>query len=411
MKKFVSILSISAILLLSVPTNSLAAGGIYASGGGTKTVGQSFTVTVTASGATFNALEGTISVSGPVSVTGFSAGGATWVTAPSNGAHFKGMIIPATSSLRVATITLKGTGPGSGAVSVSSVRLANAGSEVGSGAGNASFTIQKAADLPGAVAVTSGSHPDSNQAYEATTINLAWNKASGVDGFSYLIDQAEGTIPPTKATNDLTSVSYPDKAVGTYYFHIRAHKPDGWGTTTHFKINIKEPDAKIDEQLGKPNDIKIVKSEEFTNNIKDGLVTGVVISGKTEPAYTANITLTPAPALPEGKKYNIIADENGEFSLPIDWPIPAGRYSLTVQGQKEKVLTPVSDATVFEISQAKGGSINILTDDDINPPKSIVENVSAKGYNWKLISSIIAGVLIIALIAVLIILRRKKHHL
>src|SRR3990172_4812235 len=173
-KKILSILLISALALLWLPTRSLAAGGIYASGGGSKTVGQSFTVTVTASGATFNALEGTISVSGPVSISSFSAGGATWTSIPANGTHFVGMIIPATDSLRVATIKLKATGVGNGAVSVSSVRLANAGSEVGSGAGSASFSIAKAPDLPGAVKVTSSSHPDPNTPYDATTINLSW---------------------------------------------------------------------------------------------------------------------------------------------------------------------------------------------------------------------------------------------
>ncbi|MCX6810982.1 MAG: hypothetical protein NTY30_04630 [Candidatus Berkelbacteria bacterium] len=411
MRKFLAIISLASLLLLSSPSPTLAAGGIYASGGGAKTVGQSFTVTVSASGATFNALEGTISVSGPVSVSGFSAGGATWTSSPTNGGHFVGMIIPATSSLRVATITLKATGVGSGAVSVSSVRLANAGADAGSGAGSASFTIAKAPDLPGAVKVTSSSHPDPAAAYDATTIALAWNKDSGVDAFSYLLDQAESTTPAAKITDANTSVSYADKAIGVYYFHIRAHKADGWGTTTHFKITIKEPDAKIDETLSKPSDIKIEKATDFVNNIKDGLVTGVIISGIIVPGYTAKITLTPTPALPEGKKYEALANDSGDFSLPIDWPIAAGRYTLTIQGQKDKILTPISDPIVFEISQAKGGSINILTDTDINPPKSIVSQVANKKYNWKLISEIVAGILVLGLIATLIIVRKNKKRI
>jgi hypothetical protein len=347
MRKILSALLISVIIGLSLPSKIFAAGGVYASGGGTKTVGQSFTVTVTASGADFNALEGTISVSGPVSITGFSAGNATWIAVPANGVHFKGMIIPATSSLRVATITLKGTDVGSGAVSLSSVRLANAGVDVGSGAGSASFSIAKAPDLPGAVKVTSSSHPDPNAAYDATTINLSWNKDAGVDGFSYLLDQTESTVPAAKTTDAATSATYPDKAIGTYYFHIRAHKADGWGGATHFKINIKEPDAKIDETLSKPSDIKIEKATDFVNDIKNGMVTGIIISGSAEGGFTAKIVLIPTPAAPEGKKYEILADSTGKFLLPIDWPIPSGRYLLTVQGQKEKILTPVSDTIIF----------------------------------------------------------------
>jgi len=410
MRKLLAILSLASLTLLSVPNFALAAGGIYASGGGAKTVGQSFTVTVTASGATFNALEGTISVSGPVSVTGFSAGSATWTSIPANGGHFVGMIIPAVDSLRVATITLKATGVGSGAVTVSSVRMANGGTEVGTGAGSASFSINRALTPPGAINVTSSTHPDPAVAYEATTIGLAWEKASGVTAFSYLLDQSATTTPPAKSTSANTSITYPDKAIGTYYFHIRAQNADGWGSTTHFQINIKEPDAKIDESLSPPNNIKIEKSDAFINNIQDGLITGIVISGETEPGFTAKMTLTPSPALPEGKLYEILVDESGNFSLPIDWPIASGRYSLTIQGQKEKILTPVSELIIFEISQSKGGSINILTDDDINPPKSIVSEVT-KNTDWRWIITGIAGVLIIALIVILIVLRRRRRHI
>ena len=408
MRKVISIMLISALALLWLPTKSLAAGGIYASGGGSKTVGESFTVTVSASGATFNALEGTISVSGPVSVISFSAGSATWTSIPANGTHFVGMIIPATDSLRVATIKLKATGVGSGAVSISSVRLANAGSEVGSGAGSASFSIAKAPQLA-TVTVTSTSHPDPNQAYDLTKIDLAWNKPAGVTTFSYLLDDKADTTPAAKATNANTSISYDNQTIGAHYFHIRAQNADGWGGTTHFKITIKEPDAKVDETLSAPSDIKIEKADNFANNIRDGLVTGVIISGKTEVGFTAKLTLTPAPALPEGKKYETLVDEKGEFSLQTDWPIPAGRYTMIVQGQKEKVLTPATDPIIFEISQAKGGAINILTDDDKNPPKSIVDAVSGKKFSWKVIAGIVVGLLIIGLIILLIVRQRRKH--
>ena len=96
-----------------------AAGGVFPSGGGTKTVGQTFTVSVNASGTTFDSLQGIISVSGPVSVVSFAAGGATWLPGktPANGSQFVG-IATATNSLNVATITLKATAEGSGAETV-----------------------------------------------------------------------------------------------------------------------------------------------------------------------------------------------------------------------------------------------------------------------------------------------------
>jgi len=383
-RKFIIGVMIASLVSIFLPIKTSAAGGIYASGGGTKTVGQTFTVYVTASGAVFKALEGTISVSGPVSIVSFSPGGATWTSSPANGVHFVGMVVGGTDSLTVASIKLRATGIGNGAVSVSSVRLADNGVEVGSGAGSASFAIEAAPDLPGSVKVTSTSHPDPNTAYDVTTIVLSWNKESGVDAFSYLLDQAEGTTPPAKTTDTKTTITYPDKAVGTYYFHIRAHKSDGWGSTTHFKINIKEPDAKIDEALSKPSDIKIERDASAVNNIDDGTLTGIIITGKTEPGYTANIVLDPAPTLPEGKTLTAIADTEGNFKLLIDVALKAGLYKLTVQGQKEKVLTPLSDLIKFEISLKEGGTINIITSDDINPTdKSFGSTVKGAFLNQK----------------------------
>jgi hypothetical protein len=410
MKKIISILLTvtSTLYFLTIPM-SAAAAGIYASGGGNVTVGQTFTVTVDAGGATFNAIEGRISVSGPVSIVSFVAGGATWIAIPANGTHFKGMLVPAVGSLRVATIRLKATGVGSGAVTVSSVRMANDGAEVGTGAGSTSFSVTRAPAPPGAIKVTSSSHPNPAESYEATKIDLSWTKAAGVTAFSYLLDQNAKTTPAAKSTSTNTSASYENQPVGTHYFHIRAQNADGWGSTTHFQINIKEPDAKIDENLSKPRSIKIEKMDNFVNNIEDGTVSGIKISGITEPEYLTKIILTPAPALPEGKKLEVEADENGDFILEMDYFIPAGHYKLTVQGEKEKVLTPVSDEIIFEISQAKGGSINILTEDDINPPKSVAETVKASG-NYNLILTIAGSALALGLLTLLIILIRKRKR-
>ena len=416
MRKLLSLVLLITAIFVSVPRSARAAGGIYASGGGTKTVGQTFTVTVAASGATFDTIHGAISISGPVSVTSFSAGDATWISRPSNGGTFDGAFLgDKKTSFTVATIKLKATGVGSGAVSVSGASLKNAGTIVGTGAGSASYTIQKAPDLPGAVNVTSSSHPDQNAAYEATAIVLTWDKASGVDTFSYLLDQAADTTPAAKTTDALTTITYPDKVIGTYYFHIRAHKPDGWGGTTHFKINIKEPDAKIDVTLSKPSNIKIEKSDPFTNGITDGTVTGIIISGTTEPLYTVNLTLAPAPTIPEGKKLSAVADADGKFSVLIDYPIVAGFHKLTIQGQKEKVLTPITDLT-FEISQAKGGTINILTDEDANPPAIAQKTTQAKNtisdfiHNKKLMLYALMGLLglIIIVGATIILIKRRK---
>ena len=409
MKKILAIVTLISMSLMMWPTKSFAA-GISASGGGTITVGQSLTINVVASGATFDTVSGSISVSGPVSVTSFSAGDATWLNKPTNGGSFNGAFLgDKKTSFTIATIKLKGTGVGSGAVTVSGASLKNAGAVVGSSSGSASFTIQKAPDLPGAVNVSSSTHPDQNTAYEATTIALSWDKAAGVDGFSYLLDQAAGTAPSSKITDTNVSASYANQAIGTYYFHIKAHKADGWGPVTHFKVTIKEPDAKIDTTLSQPREIKFEKTSDAVNNIADGTFTGIQISGITEPGFTANLTFAPALTVPAGKVLTALADETGKWSLTLDYPVASGFHKLTVQGQKDKVLTPISEEVVFEISQKEGGSINILTAQDEQAP---VKSVDTAGKSNKLNKNTIfyagAGLALIGAIILIIVLVRKR---
>lgn len=414
MKKIVAVIMALMFAVAIMPTNTLAAGGIFASGGGSKTVGQTFSITVAASGADFDSLQGIISVSGSVDIVSFNAGGATWLPgkSPDNGTQFVGICSP-TSSLTVATIKLKAKAVGSGSVSVSGVKLARNGVVTGTGSGGASFTIERALVVPNAITITSTSHPDPSQAYEVTTIALAWNKDKNVDGFSYLLDQTENTIPPAKTTDANTSVTYENKAVGTYWFHIRAHNSDGWGSTTNFKVNIKEPDAKIDQTLPKPNNIEIKEAAVFSNNIKDGTVSGITISGITKAGYSAKIKLTPAPTIPEGKTMSTVADEQGRFSLLIDFPIAAGFHLLTIQGQKDKVLTPVSDEIRFEISQSKGGKITILIDADTNKPapEPAKKWYQKLGFNRNIAFYILSllGILILAGICTILYIRKKNN--
>ena len=179
------------------------------------------------------------------------------------------------------------------------------------------------------------------------------------------MDQVADTTPPAKSTSSEITVSYENQAVGTYYFHIRAHKADGWGGTTHFKITIKEPEPKIDETLEKPSEIEVIKADSFENNVTDGTVSGIIIKGKVTAGFDALVKLTPAPTLPEGKVLTITSDAmTGNFEYLIDFPISSGFYKLIVQGQKVKVLTPESDLVRFEISQREGGTIEYINDDD-----------------------------------------------
>lgn len=342
---------------------ALAAGSITPSGGGKFNAGATFTITIKASGATFDSLQGKISVSGPVSIVSFSAGAATWLPgkAPANNNQFVG-ISSATSSLTVATIKLKGTSTGSGAVTVSGVRLARSGGEVGTGGGSTSFTITPALAPPGGVTVTSSSHPDQAQSYDASTIELAWSPpANGATGYSYLLDQTATTEPAATIKDSATSVKYENQAVGIYYFHIRANNKDGWSAATHYKITIKPT---TDSSLATPAITSITTTDTTTNDIEAGTVTGIQIKGTGPAGYAMTLTFAPDLALALDKYPAPIVTEAGDWELNITDPVKAGYYKLTAQGRKDSTVSPSSPAVNFEVSVGNGGQVKIITTAD-----------------------------------------------
>ena len=376
-KIFAPFLIVFALIASLIPQSAWAAAGISPSGGTSVQNGQTFTVTVKASGATFDSLQGTISVSGPVSVVSFSAGGATWLPgkAPANNNQFVGIVSP-TSSLTVATIKLKGTRVGKGSVTVSGARLARSGAEVGSAGGSTSFTITRALVPPGSITVSSATHPDQAAPYEATTVELGWDKPAGVSGYSHVFDQAADTVPPTTVTTTEVAVKYEGVAIGTYYFHIRALNGDGWGSTTHFKVTIKEPDPKVDETLAKSTISSISLGDGYVNDPTAGTISKLTLSGTVVSGYSTNVALLPKPTLAAETKLTSEVSTDGNWSLTIPDGIPAGFYTVTAQGQKEKSLTPASDPMTIQLSVVEGGSVRVVTSADANkPPRTDIVKV------------------------------------
>jgi len=355
---------VTSIFLLTGFVRPTYAAGVSASGGGKQTAGKQFVVTITASGAEFDSLQGTIAVTGPATVVSVSRGSATWLPGkePSANGQFVG-ITSSTSSLVVARITLRGNSEGSGTVTVSGVKLAKAGSVVGSSGGTASYTIQRAPTPPGAVTVSSSSHPDSNQAYAVTTISLGLNKPNCTKGFSYLIDQVADTVPAPTVTDAATSATY-EKPVGTYWFHIRANNADGWSGTTHFPINIKEPDPVIDQSVVTPVILSVTKATDFSTNIETGTISNVVLKGTGAAGHTLRLQTTPAMTDSAGQPYSVVIDPSGNWEIILNGSIAAGLYRITAQSQVDKTLSPVSAPVSIEFSLAKGGFIGFITERD-----------------------------------------------
>ncbi|MCR4278279.1 MAG: hypothetical protein NUV80_05795 [Candidatus Berkelbacteria bacterium] len=400
---------VSLVSLVSLPAQALAAGSITASGGGSYNAGNTFTITVRASGATFDSLQGLISVSGPVSIVSFSAGGATWLPgkSPNNNNQFVGIVSP-TSSLTVATVKLKGTKVGSGKVSVSGVRLARSGAEVGTGGGSSSYTITPALAPPGSVSVTSSTHPNQEESYDVPTVELAWSApGNGATGYSTAFNQSADTTPVAKIGTTDTTAKYADNPVGTYYFHIRANNKDGWSETTHFKINIKPT---TDSTLAVPAITSITTAPDATNDIEAGTLTGIVIKGTGPAGYAMMLTFTPDWALPADNYPAPIITEQGTWELTVTDPIKAGFYKLIAVGKKDSTVSPESPAITFEVSIAEGGKIRLVTSDDATAAyKQSQEQtrVAAATARKKMVWGGLAGVVLLAAIVLGTIFRRK----
>lgn len=463
-KIFLSFLAALISLTAMWPTTAVAA-GISPSGGGSFPVGQTFTITVRASGATFDSLQGNISVNTTnAQIVSFSAGSATWLPgkAPANNNQFVGIVSP-TSSLTVATIRLKGTKIGSGSVTVSGARLARSGSEVGSSGGTTNFSIVRAATPPGGVTVTSATHPDQNIAYEATRVELSWQApANGADGYSYVFDETPETVPGTTINTKDVSLVIEGATVATHYFHIRAHNGDGWGPTTHFKVVVKEPDAKVDETLTKATIISVEKNSNFKTDLTTGTIRGITLKGTvagdyvaivsfeqkerlpqtlleplpvapvvgttpedtgaviapeatSPPEVTAEPTAVPAIKTVKGVDITSLMDDttsDGNWEIAINEPLPSGFYKLTVHGQNEKVLTPASDPVYLELSVANGGSVKFITDDDL--PKAPSSGLKILGVQFRQAShawiALASGVVVLGLVGGLIYILRKQRR-
>jgi len=101
------------------------------------------------------------------------------------------------------------------------------------------FTVD--ATLPAAPTVTSSSHPVSGGWYPSSNLAFAWSATSesGIAGYSYVLDQVSATVPDTTSEGTATSVSYPGKADGLWYFHVRAlNNAGGWSTTKTYAAGV-----------------------------------------------------------------------------------------------------------------------------------------------------------------------------
>ncbi|MDI6704522.1 MAG: fibronectin type III domain-containing protein [bacterium] len=110
------------------------------------------------------------------------------------------------------------------------------------------YRVQVDTSPPPAPVITSSTHPDQNNWYSNNdpVFNFSTSDVSGIAGYSYVLDQAQDTIPDNESEGIDTTVPYTDVADGVHWFHVKAKNGAGlWGDTSHYKIkvDVTPPDA------------------------------------------------------------------------------------------------------------------------------------------------------------------------
>ena len=260
------ILLFSSLLYTPGLVNAGAASLYLTPASATETIGSTFTIFVgiNAGGNPTDAWKATVNFPSVLAITGagqtslstlcpetptISGNSVTFQCGAMNGSPGYG------ASGNVIYISVKGVAVGTGSAGMSNTQiLAGPGNEVAGGASGGTYTITASNNSTGnnsgnnnnhgtttstaAPIVTSSTHPDQNAWYVNNDPAFSWNKASGVTGYSFVMDQVPDTVPSQSINTTGTSLSFSNEADGTWYFHIRADGPNGWSATTNYRVQI-----------------------------------------------------------------------------------------------------------------------------------------------------------------------------
>jgi len=252
MKRYVLIISILALFLL--PYVSSASSLSLSPSSGTFSVGSTFDVVVLldTKGKSINAMQ--VSLSFPADKL--------QVASPSTGKSIIDVwTVPPKYNNSAGTISFEGGIPGgiitsSGVITNITFRVRSTGEGIVkfkdesrvflddgfatddlSQANNAFFSFRL--PPPQGPIVVSETHPDQSRWYQNRNAVLSFgSESTGVEGFSYILNDVAITEPDNISEGIRQSVAYSDLDDGVYYFHIKSLRAGVWGGTTHFVIRV-----------------------------------------------------------------------------------------------------------------------------------------------------------------------------
>lgn len=164
-------------------------------------------------------------------------------------------------------------------------------------------TTPSSLGTPSAIFISSVSHPDPNEWYSLSNVDLSWQIPQIVESLSYELDQNSSTNPGSVAMKKVNSFSQKNLTDGIWFFHLRGKNENGWGAVSHFRIQIDTtPPGYVsikDETEKEGRRVFKIESQDNVSGIKNYEIR---IDGG-EPYYLngADITSFTAPILVAGK--------------------------------------------------------------------------------------------------------------
>lgn len=218
----------------------------------------------------------------------------------------------------ISTITFKAKAPGSAAVSISTTSKILLNDGLGSEAvidyGRATYTILPKA--PEGVQIFSETHTVQSDWYNNNTPVVSWVKDTGVDGFSFELDNKPNTVPDNTVETLETTTTYEALQDGLWYFHIKSRRYGVWSTTGHFLLRIDTvPPAEFDPEVNYLS-ASVIDTERLlvsfftTDNLSGVSHYEVGVIDKREPATESPVFIQAQSPyqmpLPQGGKFEII---------------------------------------------------------------------------------------------------------
>ena len=95
--------------------------------------------------------------------------------------------------------------------------------------------------------ISSPTHPDEDTWYCNINATFNWttpSEPSGIECYSYTLDNLSTTVPHEICNTTRNTTSYTDLAYDIWYFHVRAKNNDGyWGPAGHYRVMIENCDG------------------------------------------------------------------------------------------------------------------------------------------------------------------------